>query len=241
MFDVCVNCSGSANVSNSITHPRRDFLLNTANVFSILDAIREYNPECKFLNISSAAVYGRPVELPIGESCELNPISPYGTHKKLAEEICSEFFNYFNIKTCSIRIFSAFGPGLKKQLFWDIYKKSKIGNEIKLFGDGKESRDFIYIQDIVVAVEKIVNNADFKGECINVSSGIETTIKEAAETFINIINPNIKIVFNNIVREGDPKNWKANINKIKSIGFAPKIFLKEGLTNYYQWLTKEKL
>jgi len=124
-FDVCINCSGAANVSDSIKNPRRDFFLNTVNVFSILYASREYNPTCKFLNISSAAVYGRPIGLPIVESFKLNPISPYGIHKKISEEICSEFYNQFNINTCSIRIFSAFGPGLKKQLFWDIYKKSK--------------------------------------------------------------------------------------------------------------------
>ncbi|RIW11801.1 SDR family oxidoreductase, partial [Algoriphagus lacus] len=80
-FDVCINCSGAANVGDSLINPLRDFQLNTLNVFKILDAIRTFQPTCKFINLSSAAVYGNPVILPISESALTLPLSPYGFHK----------------------------------------------------------------------------------------------------------------------------------------------------------------
>jgi UDP-glucose 4-epimerase len=144
-FDICFNCSGSASVPDSLLHPLRDFYLNSLNVFKMAEAIRKYRPECKFLNISSAAVYGNPEQLPIKETAALMPISPYGYHKLQSENICEEFNRFYNIQTCSVRIFSAYGNGLKKQLFWDISQKLSKNNEVVLFGTGMESRDFIHI------------------------------------------------------------------------------------------------
>lgn len=240
-FDVCINCSGAANVQDSITNPQRDFHLNTVNVFKILDAIRRYNHGCKFINLSSAAVYGHPESLPVKETQKLNPISPYGFHKKYAEEICKQFYQEFNIQTLSVRIFSAYGQGLKKQLFWDLYKKSKNNDLIELFGNGNESRDFIYIDDLLDAIDILINNAKFKGEVINASSGIEITIKDVANIFIDILGSNKKINFNQKTKEGDPKNWRADISILKSFGFTPKTSINDGLKKYYEWLKKEKL
>lgn len=148
-FDVCINCSGAANVPFSLEKPLHDFQLNTLNVFKILDAIRRYNPECKFLNLSSAAVYGNPVSLPVTESQAVAPVSPYGMHKAMAENICEEFYRFWGVSTCSVRIFSAYGPGLKKQLLWDISCKLLNDGPLHLFGTGEETRDFIYISDLV--------------------------------------------------------------------------------------------
>lgn len=122
-FDACINCAGAASVSDSILNPLRDYTLNTYNVFKILDAIRLFQPDCKFVNLSSAAVYGNPHRLPVQENLDLIPVSPYGVHKLHAEMIGEEFYNYYNIPNCSLRIFSAYGPRLKKQLLWDIFQK----------------------------------------------------------------------------------------------------------------------
>ena len=90
-FDFCINCSGAASVPDSLVHTTRDFTLNTFNVFKILEAIKKHAPNCKFINLSSAAVYGNPKKLPITETDEISPISPYGFHKKMAEEILTEY------------------------------------------------------------------------------------------------------------------------------------------------------
>lgn len=239
-FDVCINCSGAANVQDSIKNPQRDFQLNTTNVFLMLDAIRLLNSSCKFINLSSAAVYGHPKTLPIKEKQELNPISPYGFHKKYAEEICKQFYQQFQISTCSLRIFSAYGPGLRKQLFWDLFKKADKNNVIELFGSGKETRDFIYIDDLVSVIENVIQNAKFRGESINVASGIELSIREVSETFASHFK-NKSVVFNDVTKIGDPNNWVADISILKSFGFKPRVDLKNGLNNYIEWIKKEKL
>lgn len=239
-FDICINCSGAASVPDSIEHPQRDFMLNTVNVFKQLDAIRKYNQNCKYINLSSAAVYGNPEYLPIDEQHPLNPISPYGIHKKMAEDICSLFYHSFKVPTCSLRIFSAYGEGLYKQLFYDLSKKEHLNKTVSLYGTGTETRDFIYIQDLLIAIDLAMNHSNFENDKINIASGKETTIKEVAETFYKIFQEEIKVDFQGQVRKGDPLHWKADISKLKSLGFVPNYTLKNGLKNYVSWLKEKK-
>ena len=90
-FDYCLNCSGAASVPDSFKHPLRDFSLNTYNVAKILEAIRRHAPNCRFINLSSAAVYGNSISLPITESSAGQPVSPYGQHKLMAETLCQQY------------------------------------------------------------------------------------------------------------------------------------------------------
>jgi UDP-glucose 4-epimerase len=237
-FDVCINASGSAHVGFSFEKPSKDFELNVINVQKILVAIRDYNPECKFINFSSAAVYGNPESLPILESSLCKPLSPYGFHKLQSELLLTEYHNFFGLKTCSLRVFSAYGPRLKKQLFWDLYQKALYGDTISLFGTGNETRDFIYIDDLIQIIDLVIEKSPFKGTIYNVASHVEVSIAEAAETFINAYSPNKKIIFSGEVKQGDPNNWLANIEILKQLGFKPKFTLKEGLNIYTSWLAK---
>ena len=238
-FDLCVNCSGAASVPASIENPRRDFILNTMNVFKILDAIRKNNPSCKLINLSSAAVYGNPKSLPVKEGDEASPLSPYGYHKHASEKICEEFNRFFDIQVVSLRIFSAFGEGLKKQLFWDLYKKAESSEKVDLFGSGNESRDFIYIGDLVRLIEIVARKSTFKAEVINAANGEEITIRTAVETFFEIWNPTIQANFTGEERKGDPNRWIADVSLVKSMGYQSQYNLVQGLTNYSQWLRKE--
>ncbi|MBD3750369.1 MAG: NAD-dependent epimerase/dehydratase family protein [Sphingobacteriales bacterium] len=243
-YDVCINATGAANVQFSFIYPHTDYFLNTANVFAILDAIRIYNPSCAFINLSSAAVYGNPEYLPIHENTPIKPVSPYGMHKHYSELICKEFFQFYNIKSISIRIFSAYGPGLKKQLLWDLFKKisnSKEQNKIELFGTGNETRDFIYVEDIAYAVDCIINSGYFTGEAINIASGTETSIKSLAEMYIKHFNPNINILFSEQTKIGDPIFWKADITQLKSLGFNPQFNIAEGIKETIEWQKKQLL
>ena len=239
-FDLCINCSGAGNVSESLVQPLRDFRLNTVNVFEILEAIRKHNPDCKMINLSSAAVYGNPKSLPVKESQDCHPVSPYGMHKLYSERICDEFHRFFNLKTLSLRIFSAFGEGLHKQLFWDLFKKSLESNTIELFGTGKESRDFIYIKDLVSLIELVSLNAKFDGRPINAACGKEIIIQNAVQTFLSFWNPKVKVRFTGRERQGDPERWLGDVSKIEALGFSQKYSLEEGLSNYVSWLRKEK-
>ncbi len=234
-FDVCINCSGAASVPDSFNNPARDFALNVHNVVNLLDAIRKYAPACRFINLSSADVYGNPVSLPISEDQSLSPVSPYGFHKLMAESVCEEYHRYFKLSTVSFRIFSAYGPGLKKQLFWDIYQKLKSSDTVELWGTGNESRDFIYVADIIQILDQYIINGLFNGSAINIGNGEQITIKKAAQTLIEVINWDGTLSFNNQVRLGDPLNWEANINAVEQMGYVSRFSLKAGLTKYVEW------
>jgi len=240
IFDICINASGSANVAFSFESPEIDFELNVVNVHKILVAIRKHNPTCKLINFSSAAVYGNPIKLPISEHFATKPLSPYGFHKLQSEYLLTEYHKFFGLHTCSLRVFSAYGEGLKKQLFWDLYKKAEDSQKIELFGTGEETRDFIHITDLVNAVDLLIQNATFEGDIFNVASGQETKIEEAVNTFLEIYAPEKTYAFSGKQKIGDPNNWRADVSKIQSIGFQPVINLKEGLNRYSQWLKELK-
>ncbi len=235
-FDLCINCSGAASVPDSFKNPYRDYALNTFNVFKILDSIKEYNPECRFINLSSAAVYGNPASLPVKETHPSKPLSPYGYHKKQSEVICEEYANFYGVKCCSVRVFSAFGEGLKKQLFWDLYQKS-IGDEnIELWGTGNETRDFIYVKDLTRALWVVAEHALMQGECINVANGEEIAIKDSVALFYNILKVEKEYRFIGKERLGDPVCWKADISLLKGMGYEPKYSIEDGLKGYAEWL-----
>jgi UDP-glucose 4-epimerase len=240
-YDICINATGAANVQLSFSHPGMDYMLNVTNVYSILDGIRQYCPQCRFINFSSAAVYGNPVSLPIKEATPLSPVSPYGYHKHYSEQVCREFYVLFQVPTINLRVFSAYGEGLKKQLFWDVYKKiSESTGNIELFGTGNETRDFIYIGDIMYALDAVIENARFEGGAVNLASGIESSIKEVVSIFVEALQCDSLIKFTGNNKMGDPLNWRADIGLLRSMGFQPRYSLQEGINNYCKWLTGKK-
>lgn len=239
-FDVCINCSGAASVPDSLLHPQRDYELNVHNTFKILESIRKHQASCKFIHISSAAVYGNPIRIPIKELDAIAPISPYGIHKKMAEDFCAYYQSFYSLSTLSLRLFSVYGPGLKKQLFWDLHKKCMSGDSIEIYGTGNESRDFIYVKDLVRVFELIIQKASFQGEVYNVANGIEISIREATEQFTQQLDWKGKLHFTQQQRLGDPINWCADITAIQEMGYQPKYSLAEGLQEYVVWLKENK-
>lgn len=243
-FDLVINCAGSANVGASFENPFFDFDLNVNVVSKILGAIYKTNPQTKFINISSAAVYGNPEDLPIRPELAENaiPISPYGVHKRLSEILLKNYYDSFGIPTCSLRIFSAFGNGQKKLLMWDLYQKfsSDDNNSVELYGTGNETRDFIHVNDIIQQLELIIKKARFEGESINIANGVAVKIKDVAEIFKKYLKSNKPVVFNNLVREGDPLNWCADIEVLKNWGYAQNVNLDEGILNYIKSIENEE-
>ena len=152
-----------------------------------------------------------------------------------AELICKEYFKIFNLQTCSIRIFSAYGNGLTKQLFWDMFNKFKNFDIVELFGNGFESRDFIHINDIVFCISLIIEKAEFNGEVLNVASGNQYFIRNVADIFSEHWGQKKKVVFSGDFKEGDPINWQANIELIKNFGFTPRVNLEDGINQYIKW------
>ena len=237
-YDLCVNCSGAASVPESLKNPMRDYYLNTVNVFKLLEAIRNEQTNCRFLNLSSAAVYGNPEKLPVSESAVTFPLSPYGLHKLQSEQICREFYEFHQVPTCSLRIFSVYGPGLQKQLFWDLQKKARSGEPFSLFGTGMESRDFIYVSDLVRVIELVYKQADFRAEVINVANGEEVLIRDAVSVFFSFFNKEISYAFSGDSRKGDPVNWKADISILRSFGYQAQVEMPAGLEAYFTYINE---
>lgn len=234
--DVCVNCAGAANVGLSFQDPHGDFRLNTGMVHDLLEAIRTRSPATRFLNLSSAAVYGNPAEVPVHEGMTGTPISPYGWHKLAAENLCREYAQCFGVRALSLRTFSVFGPELRKQLFWDIFGKSRSSDRIVCPGTGLETRDFIYVKDMVRCIALAIDNAEFDGGAMNVACGEGITIRRAVETLLSALGWQGELEFTGVVRDGDPLYWTADIGRLRALGFTPAYQFETGISELAKWL-----
>ena len=246
-FDYIFHLAGGASIQLSVENPSEDFNNLVPPTLAFLQWIKQYCSAAHFVLFSSAAVYGNPDSLPIKETAVLKPISPYGIHKLLAENLVQHYSNYYNIRSSVLRIFSAYGEGLRKQLFWDVlnrYKTSldKLQNnevvELSLFGTGKESRDFIHAKDVAQAAVLIATcdaSEETQFNVYNVANGKETSIGEAANCLFKeaVSLPDIK--FGGVARTGDPEKWRADISKLQRIGFKETVSIDSGLNSLYEW------
>lgn len=234
--EAVVHCAGRASVPLSVKDPAADYAASATLTFHVLDAIRRCSESSKFIFLSSAAVYGNPVQMPVSEKCAIAPISPYGFHKYQAENIVLEFASIFKVKAASLRIFSAYGPGLQRQVVWDICSKALSSNDIKLQGTGAESRDLVHAADVAQAVYTVINHAPLNGEAYNVASGNEVTIRDLAEKILERVNREGRVTFDQAAPAGTPKNWRADIAKIQALGFRPSMSLDSGLDAVVAWV-----
>lgn len=239
--DIIIHCAGSANVSDSVANPDRDFELNVGVTHNLLYAmLRQGLNHTRLVFLSSAAVYGNPRTLPISEADEVHPISPYALHKSMCEDMCRYFAENHGFDIRIARIFSAYGSGLRKQIFWDMYRKYRQTGKLEMYGDGTESRDFIHIDDLKHALYliSVADSIDESGiMTINVANGMEITIKRITEIFADSMGiPQSSISFNGIKRQGDPHNWCADITKLRGIGYLNSITIDEGIQLYCDWV-----
>ncbi len=235
----CVHCAGRASVPMSLKDPTADFQANTVLVFEMLEALRRHAPRCRFVLLSSAAVYGNPERLPVRESDSIAPLSPYGFHKRQAELLLEEFARVYGLQTVVTRIFSAYGPGLRRQVVWDICERILVQGALTLSGTGQESRDFIHAADIAEGLAVVTREAPGNGEAYNLSTGRETTIAELAGLLASFLGKNTAAVFDGKSRTGDPLNWRSDIERIAALGFAPRMSLEAGLAQTAAWARAE--
>ena len=236
--DYIFHCAGNSSIQKSIKDPFNDFYNNSFLTFKFLDSIRQFTPNSKIFFFSSAAVYGDPKKLPISEKDTPNPISPYGFHKFFSENICEEFSKLYSLNIVVLRIFSAYGEGLRRQIFYDLMEKFTNDDEILLRGTGKESRDFIHVFDICRAIEIIMNTKNKSLEIFNIGNGKEITIENIASIFLDYLNSEKFIKFDNERNLGMPLNWKSDITKLNNIGFKQSIPFQKGIEDYIKWYKK---
>lgn len=232
-----IHCAGMADVNYSVQHPDSDFISNVVISRKVLYAVKDASDKTRVIFLSSASVYGNPVSNPIDENHAKKPISPYALHKTMVEDMCEYFVRQYDMDIRVLRVFSAYGVGLKKQIFWDMGQKIKKHNRLELFGTGEETRDFIYIDDLVRAIWLVMETEKTKDITYNVANGAEISIKEVAEIFCEKCGlPTECLSFNQRERQGNPINWCADIKRIRELGYEPKININVGIGKYVEWL-----
>ncbi len=231
--DVVVHCAAYIDVSESFEKPVEYVDNNVAGTVAIAHSCHKYG--AKLIHLSSAAVYGNPIQLPIPEEHPLNPISPYGLSKVLSEKVV-EFYGKLGLKYTILRPFNVYGPGQTPSYAGVIVKfiervKKKLPPII--YGDGEQTRDFIHVQDLAEFIELIIEK-NVWNKTFNVGTGKPTKIIDLAKTVMKIAGVEGEPVFAP-PRPGDIKHSYADISKAKkTLGFKPKISLKEGLRKLIQ-------
>jgi len=230
-----VHCAGTASVADSVRAPYTDFKKTVEVLAFTLEAIRTLAPECRFVLLSSASVYGNPDALPIAEQAPQRPVSPYGYHKMMNEVLAEEYATLHGMKVAVLRIFSAYGERLQRQVVYDICRKLSDPDtaDVELFGTGQESRDFIHASDVARAID-CIHRRDGTG-VFNAAAGVQTTMADLAALIADHFGHRKKIVFNGQARQGDPLNWQASIDRIAALGFSPEVRLEQGIACYVDW------
>lgn len=233
--DALVHLAGPTSVQASVERPYPDFHECVGMLYECVDAVRRLSPGTRVLYFSSAAVYGNPATLPVREDAPTAPVSPYGLHRVLGENILAGFHHIYGMRTASMRIFSAYGAGLPRQVVWDICRQALQDDAVRLFGTGEETRDFIHASDVARAAALLLEKAPFTRDVYNVASGFEVTIRGLAERVLQGLSVDKPILFSGEPRRGDPQRWRADVSRLSALGFTPRVDLAEGLEQFTSW------
>jgi UDP-glucose 4-epimerase len=232
--DVIVHCAGSGSVGFSMSHPFQDFQRTVGTTLAVLEYARLYAPRACIAYPSSAGVYGRVQKLPIAETDPLRPESPYGVHKRLAEEMCASYAKHFGIRVALVRLFSIYGAGLRKQLFWDASRKILEG-ENEFYGTGDEIRDWLHVEDAAGLLIAAVDHSSAECPVVNGGSGVGVTVREMLTELFACFGNTEPPVFSGTSRGGDPAGYIADISLAQEWGWRPKVGRQEGVREYAEW------
>lgn len=230
-----VHCAGSGAVSFSYHNPFDDFTRAVLSTASILEWIRRRGGRnCRFVFLSSAAVYGDQGPINLNEDSPISPISPYGHHKLAAETLCKSYAKSFNIPVSIVRLFSVYGEGLQKQLLWDALNKFSNGQST-FWGSGEELRDWIHVQD---AVELIVASATAVQDDFVIYNGGShvASIRDVLIELARACKSNLPIIFNGVIDTGNPYSLCADTSlAVRALGWSPMMTLESGILAYSNW------
>jgi len=217
------------NFAKSIKDPRRDLEAGILGTFNVLEAARE-NQIKKVVYSSSYIVYGNVTQIPVSEEHVCRPISPYGVSKLAGESYCKVYNDLYGVKTVALRYTNVFGPGQEAEYIIPILIDKILKDEnIIVFGDGKQTRDYVYVSDVVEATISAAEIDSAVGETINIGSGSELRLIDLIGKIANIQGKKPKLTFKP-KREGDMPRFAADISKAKKIlGYEPKISIDIGL------------
>lgn len=240
--DVIVHLAANTGVAPSVADPRADCLANVLGTFNYLEAARQHATE-RFVFASSGAAVGE-VDPPIHEEVPPHPVSPYGTSKLAGEGYCSAYFRTFGVETVALRFGNVYGPGSthKSSAVAKFTKRAMSGEVLEIYGDGSQTRDFIYIEDLVRAVRLAATVDGVGGETFQIATNAETSVQELIDLLLPVLAAaGIKDVE---VRETEPRqgdvqrNYSDTSKAARLLGWQAETNLQEGLQRTVDWFTE---
>jgi len=232
--DVIVHLAANTGVGPSVEDPRGDCNANIIGTLNYLEGAR-LGSRVRFIFASSGAPLGEVEVPPIREDLPANPVSPYGASKLAGEGYCSAYFNSFGVETVALRFGNVYGPGSihKSSVVAKFIKKAMAGETLEIYGNGEQTRDFIYLDDLINAIQAAAVREGVGGEKFQIATNRESTVGEVAELLCAILTSHgisdIKLV-NGEARVGDVMRNYSDITKAKEqLGWEPLFDLRDGL------------
>lgn len=237
--DVIVHFAANTGVGPSVENPRMDCLNNVIGTFNYLEAARLAGVK-RFVFASSGAPVGE-VNPPIHEEMVPHPVSPYGASKLAGEAYCSAYFRTYGIDTVALRFGNVYGPlsGKKASVVAKFIKMAMEGKTVEIYGDGGQTRDFIYVDDLVAAVRQAASRLNIGGEIFQIATNAETTVNEMVKELAIVLEseclPALKIYYGD-KRLGDVRRNYSDTSKAKHmLGWQPYVALADGLRRTTKW------
>jgi UDP-glucose 4-epimerase len=236
---ILVHCAGGGSVPFSIEDPLSDFKRTVETTAHVLEYVRTVAPSCRIVYPSSASVYGSVKQLPIREDCGAAPISQYGVHKLMAEQLVASYARQFGTLASIVRLFSVYGRGLRKQLLWDACRKFAHGDN-QFMGTGNEIRDWLHVEDATELLLAAAAHASPKCPIVNGGSGEGTSVRDVlCHLGSCFLQSTLRPTFSGAQRRGDPPSYIADIEASRSWGWLPKVRWKRGVEDYAAWWTQD--
>ncbi|MDT2633448.1 NAD-dependent epimerase/dehydratase family protein [Enterococcus dongliensis] len=247
-FDYIFHFAAVASVADSVERPVDTHQVNFESVLMLLELVRKYQKNLKRLIFSSsAAVYGDEPTLPKKEESAICPLTPYAIDKFAAEQYVLAYNHLYGINTSAVRFFNVYGPNQNPEspysgvisILVDRYKKVQTGEDTQftLFGDGSQSRDFVFIEDVIQALLLIADKKESLGKQFNVGTGNAITLNELIAVIDKSLGIKLPIAYQP-ERDGDIKESVSDISRLKGLGYEPNFSIQEGMDKY---LTSEDL
>lgn len=241
-FDYIYYLAAVSSVADSVVRPWYTHLVNQESVVNTLEFIRaNHLPIKKFLFTSSAAVYGNAADFPKTEDSHVDPLTPYAIDKYASERYTVDFGRLYGIPTVAVRFFNVYGPRQNPNSEYSgvlsiVTKCLKEDKPFTLYGDGAQTRDFVYVEDVVDALIKISTETD-EPTIYNIANGDETPLIDVIHTYEDIAGKKLNIIQKK-ARQGDISKSRADVSRLKGIGFKPQWSLHDGLTNYWKYYSE---
>jgi len=235
--EAVVHAAAQVSVDRSISDPIFDAKDNILGTLNMLEAAAKSMAD-QFIYISSAAIFGEPVKVPLDEEHPTRPLSPYGVSKLAGENYCFAFQESYGLAVTSIRPFNIYSPRQDPHspysgVITRFVERTTAKEDLIIHGDGLQTRDFVSVHDVVKLVESCLGNERAKGERFNAGTGKATTVKELADIVIRLSGKEIRTEHVQ-ERKGDIKHSVADISKAKKLlGYEPKVRLEEGLAELF--------